>query len=180
MKKANNKAKRAQQAKMRKANARKKQVQNTIKQIQKENPQGSIIMGLKEDFDIPEWNDALNSYVKFCSLFKENKIPFEAGNTIKFGDYVISFDSDAKGYFDKDKAYVCHYSTGTGYGKVTDLLHKMIWNMEQPTPLLNHGAEQPEFLEWVDAAGKTAIERAGWTPDLLKLDSTISRVLAEA
>jgi hypothetical protein len=141
-------------------------------------PKNSMILGVKEDFDIPEWNAALNRYVHFCSLYGENKIPFEANNSIRFGDYVIQFDPDATGYFDKDKAYVCHYSKATGYGKVTDLMQEMIWDMDQPT-LLSPDAQQPVFLECVDSKGKTAIQRAGWTPNDLKLDSELVSMLSK-
>jgi hypothetical protein len=141
-------------------------------------PKNSIIMGVKEDFDIPEWNEALNRYVHFCSLYGENKIPFEANNSIQFGDYVIQFDSDATGYFDKAKAYVCHYSKGTGYGKVLDLMHEMIWDMDQPT-LLSPDAQQPRFIECVASNGTTAIQRAGWTSADLKLDSQLVSMLSK-
>ena len=141
-------------------------------------PKNSMILGVKEDFDIPEWNAALNRYVHFCSLYGENTIPWEYGNTIQFGDYVVSFDHNATGYFDKDKAYLVHYSKGTGYGKVLDLMHKMIWDMDQPT-LLSPDAEQPVFLECVDSKGKTAIQRAGWTPNDLKLDSQLVSMLSK-
>lgn len=160
-----------------------KQAQARIKQIQKEHPEGSIIMGTREDFDIPEWNGALNRYIQFCSLYGENTIPWEYGNNIQWGDYVISFDHDAKGYFDKDKAYLCHYSKGTYYGRVKDLLHKMIWDMESPHLLLSDNKDYPEFLECVDSTGTTAIQRAGWSSNDLKLDSNfvsmMNKVLEE-
>jgi hypothetical protein len=142
-------------------------------------PKNSIIMGVKEDFDIPEWNEALNRYVHFCSFFDTNHIPWEYGNGIKLGDYVVLFEHDAKGYFDKDKAYLVHYSKGTYYGTILDLMGKMIWDFETPTLLDPNNKEVPEFIECVASNGTTAIQRAGWTSADLKLDSQLVSMLSK-
>jgi hypothetical protein len=159
------------QAKQRGTKAeRVRQAQARIKQIQKEHPEGSIVIGEKEDFDIPDWNGALNKYVQFCTFYGQNKIPFERGNTMKWGDYVIHYDWDAEGYCDKDSAYLCHYSTGVGIGRIKDLEKKMIWDMESPHLISPDNQFIPSFLEIPDRNGKTATQRAGWSSYDLKVN----------
>ncbi len=154
-----------------------RQAQARIRQIQKEHPEGSIIFATKDDLDIPDWNDAVNRYVNFCSFFDSNHIPWEYGNGIKFGDYVVSFEQDAKGYFDKEKAYLVHYSKGTYYGTILELMGKMIWDMESPTLLDPNNKKVPEFIECVDQYNRTATQRAGWSSADLKLNSDLIKML---
>ena len=129
-----------------------------IQQIIKDNPQGAFILGTPGDFDIPEWNQALHSYIHFQTYFSNNTIPFDTGNSIKFGKDVIQFDSDATGYFDKGRAHVAGYDGGY-FGTVNELLPKMVWEMDGEKL-------QPQFLEWVDSNGQTATQRANWKPQL--------------
>ena len=55
--------------------------------------------------------------------------------------------------------------------------------METPHQLTPDNKDYPEFLECVDSIGTTAIERAGWSFNDLKLDSNfvsmMNKVLEE-
>jgi len=154
-----------------------KQAQARIRQIQKEHPEGSVVIGVNEDFDIPEWNHAVNRYVHFCSLYDTNDIPWEYGNGIKWGDYVVSFEPDAKGYFDKEKAYLIHYSKGTYYGTILDLMGKMIWDFDSKPLIGKMDSDYPEFIECVDQYNRTATQRAGWSSADLKMNSGLINML---
>ena len=58
------------------------------------------------------------------SFLKDGQLPkFNPTSSLNFGDrYVVSYDSDARDWFDLKKAYITGYDHTTNYGNVYDLL----------------------------------------------------------
>ena len=66
----------------------------------------------------------VQQYQTMKNFMDKSQLPkFKYTNGLCFGDrYVINYDSDAKGYFDDNKAWIGGYDHSTTYGKVKDLV----------------------------------------------------------
>jgi len=86
-------------------------------------------------------------------------LPYEQGNTIKIGDkYVIAFRGDATGYTDVLSAYVITMDSNKHLGEVSELIAEYNFLQDGFDDSLE---DLPiSLLEWVDADGKTALERS--------------------
>jgi len=127
-----------------------------FKAKQANNIANSILIG---NFKTEPWMGVVQDYMIAAGSFGKLKdIPFDTGNSMKHGKYVIAFDSDATSYADVDKAYLTEYSSNAYHGTIKDLLDKdnFVMDMDRNPRLLNPFT----LLEWVDTNGQTATERA--------------------
>jgi hypothetical protein len=120
---------------------------------------GAFIVGT--NFKTEPWMGVVSDYMVSAGSFGKLKdIPFDSGNSIQHGKYVIAFDSDATSYADVDKAYLTEYSSNVYHGHIKDLYAKdnFVIDMDRNLMMKNPFT----LLEWVDANGQTATERATW------------------
>lgn len=123
---------------------------------------GALILGT--NFPTEPWMGVVQDYMVSAGSFGILKnIPFQSGNSMQHGKYVIAFDSDATSYADVDKAYLTEYSSNVYHGRIKDLLAKDNFVMDMDRNLMMRFPFK--LLEWVDDNGYTATERAGWSKD---------------
>ena len=119
------------------------------------------------NFPTEPWMGVVSDYMIAAGSFGMLKtIPFDSGNSLQHGKYVIAFDSDATSYADLSKAYLTEYSSNVYHGHIKDLMTKDNFVMDMDRNLM---MKNPfTFLEWVDADGQTATERANWKESMLQ------------
>lgn len=110
------------------------------------------------NFKTQPWMGVVQDYMMAAGSFGTLKdIPFQSGNSLQHGKYVIAFGSDATSYADIDKAYLTEYSSNVEHGRIKDLYAQdnYVWDMDRNPMSISSFT----LLEWVDSNGQTATER---------------------